>query len=173
MIQTRIPTSARYITPFQSFHAPFNEYSDGTYNFADTSLRNTNRRLMELQTNTVYLLQLLSIGSNIDEGKYLDSVVDVPRFVLSRQQKNEFIYREPISVVNFARGEDVTAFINVDFNDYLLITLNVGVLNQTIDLVGKEEIILFVKFSVWAIESTEYLRYYKDRPGEGAKAGIL
>jgi hypothetical protein len=166
MIALRIPTSARYLCPSQSFFADFNVDLDGKYNFSIQA--NQNKLLMELKANTAYIFSVMDIGGNVSEEKYLDSIDVMPQIVFSRRLKDEFIYRHPIPIVNFSKNSDISAFLTCDQIDDLLVSFN-GRLTQTADLVGKLTVKIFIKLHMHAIEGTHYITEYMSDPANPEK----
>lgn len=170
MIALRIPTSARYLCPSQSFLADFNVDLDGTYNFSTPA--NQNKFLMELQANTAYIFSVMDVGGNVSEEKYLDAIDIMPTVIFSRKLKQEFIYRHPIPIVNFSKNSDISAFLTCDQIDDLLISFN-GRLTQTADLVGKMTAKIYIKLHMFAIEGTYYIQEYMDNPANKEKVKAI
>jgi len=156
----KIPHTARFIATSTEFVGTFNAPTIGVYDFGSAAApvaANTNIRVMQYKPNTAYLIERLSLGGNIGEETYLDSLQTVPMLSLKRERgKGTSLYERPIPFVQFIDSREVAVWTWSDkSNDWLTLSLT-GVLNQVAATVGKTTIRLFVGLSIFAVDSNWY-----------------
>lgn len=167
-ISWKIPRSARYIATANIFSAAFNVPALGQYDFGVAG--NQNAVVLPLQPNSVYLLERMSVSGDISEENYTDaldlSVADrLPRLSLRRLLDGASVYETPLMLPGYVSQQESSAWVlSARSGDALTATLT-GRLNQTAPLVGRAFVRLTVSFSVYAIESTIYMRAFLDSQG--------
>lgn len=156
----QIPHTSRYIETSNIFVANFNVPLLGGYDFKIPA--NTGVKILDLITNTVYLIERVSIGGNISEENYLDAISVIPKINLRKKISNEIVYKFPFPVSNYYDDKSITAWVISEKSGDELIADFTGQLNQTAALVGKSVIDINVSYSIYAIESTEFYRKFRD-----------
>ena len=180
-ISYQIPHQARYIPTLTVAHASL---VYGRYSF-ESGILNKGLEVLELKQNTAYLIERISISCNIAESIYHNTVfspygslIEVPQIILKRQITNEIVYKTSNSLLNYINDSSVTAWVisdrssnnanNPKVGDKLILDVNGGLI-QNSELIGVTSIIMFIKFHIYAIESTIYNKFY--RSGQGKNMG--
>lgn len=170
----QIPSSARWIPTLNIFEATFNNPVFGKYSFNIAA--NQNQRIIKLQKNVVYLIARVSIGGDISEENYLNSIDELSQITLKREITKQRIYQNSYNVVNFIDDQDVIAWVlSEKKDDYLTIDYS-GILNQIIPLVGKTSIKMHVSYTIYAIDNTSFYSIFRDidspMAGRQVKGGL-
>lgn len=162
---------ARPILTSNIFQANFNIPTPGQYDFADTPVAviargaNQGQVIEQLFTGSVYLVDRISVGGNIFEGDYLESIATLPLLKLRLSQSGEIAYKKPLPMVNFIDDGDFKTWILTDKGDENLTADLTGVLNQTAAMVGVTFVRLNVSFTIYAVESTIFNIHFRDTLG--------
>lgn len=156
----QIPQQSRYISTTTIFTAQFNNPTIGRYDFDVPG--NQNIQVEELKPGTVYLIERLSIGGNIAEGTYLESIVTLPLLTIKRSISSQIVYKRPFPVVNYADGIEAAAWIHSDKSgDFLTLSL-IGLLTQVPSMVGIADVKIQISLSLYAIDSAFWNTSYRD-----------
>jgi len=150
----QIPHTARYIPTTAIFTATFNVPTVGKYDFGISA--NKNVLVENLLPGTIYLIDRLSIGGDINEGVFLDAIETLPELILRKSQTKEIVYKKPMPIVQYIDDQDIIAWIKTDKSKEDLTLDLTGVLKQTPSLVGVVDVKIFVSFSIYAIESSVF-----------------
>lgn len=156
----KIPHTARYIATSTEFVGTFNVPTPGVYDFGNAAApvaANTNVRVLQYKANTAYLIERMSVGGNLGEETYLDSLQTVPLLAFKREKgKGTSLYERPIPFVQFVDSREIAVWTWSDKSDDWLTLSLTGVLNQVAATVGKPTIRLFVGLSIFAVDSNWY-----------------
>jgi hypothetical protein len=159
-----IPRSSIFHSSNNIFTANFNNPEIGKYSFLIP--QNTDQPVIELKKNAVYLIERISIGGDIGEEIYFQSLEIVPELILKRSISKERIYPKPLPVLNYADGSEITAWIiSNKKNDILTITMN-GLLRQTALLNGVLSIKISASLSIYEITNTSFFNRFSGREGD-------
>jgi hypothetical protein len=159
-VNFKIPLQSRFITTSNKFSSAFNS-TPGGYSFTLTP-GCTNVFMMDLQPNTTYLINSVSVGANISEEQYLESIRDFPNLYVKRELNNIIVYQQPIAISRFFDGNEASAWIYSDQGrDRLLLTLS-GALNQLASMIGIDPVILEITFNIFAIDSGYFNSAFRD-----------
>lgn len=150
----QIPHTARFIPTTNIFNALFNVPTIGKYNFETAA--NTGLHVLDLKRGTTYLIDRISIGGNITEGVYLDSIDSLPELILKRKKSGEIVYKTSFPVVNYVDDQDLIGWVKSEKGGDSLIVDMKGILNQTAALVGVLSVRIHVSYSIYAIDSTVF-----------------
>jgi hypothetical protein len=130
----RVPLKSIFIPTHNVFTANFNSPVIGQYSF-NTPL-NTNVFVLKMQPDSVYMIDRITVGANIDESIYLNSIVDFPRISLRRKNNKMNLTPLPYYINNFARNSDFVVLQSAgNDTEEMLMTVN-GLLNQIPDTIG-------------------------------------
>ena len=162
MISELLPKKKRYITTSNIFNANFNTAVGnglyGRYNFL-TDI-NATQDVLKYKAGTVYLLERVSVGGNLPEEIFFDSIESTPILTLKNKIGNEVIFEKPILVSGYKKNEDITTYL-VNQKDGDILTCNCsGILKQVTDTVGVPVIRLFVQFSIFALDQNDFNKIY-------------
>jgi hypothetical protein len=156
-----IPRQAKFISSETKFSAAFNTPAPGGYDFNIPA--NQNVAVLNLTNNTVYFINAVSVGSNISREIFLDAIDTVPQLTFKTTNSDETIYPIPFPIVQLYETKELTVFFTNNRGDNKLSLSLTGLLNQTVDLVGKDPIYLDVSLSIYAIDNNLYTSWFNDR----------
>lgn len=164
-VNYQIPHTSHYFTKTQIFSATFNNPTIGVYDFGSVAVPvagNINQVVTELQKNKIYLIDRISIGGNIAENDYLDSILTLPEFRLKYRISNENVYFLPYSVVNYIDDSQITSWVYSEKGGEELLVNFYGVLDQIPATIGKLEIKIHLTFSIFIVSSTVFYGKFRD-----------
>lgn len=160
-VQWVVPHQSRFAQTGNVFTASFNVPTVGVYDFGVAANRDV--VVLELQPNTQYLIERLTIGGDISEADYAGALAlaaGAPSLSLRRRLDGVTVYETPIPILRYIQNQEAAVWLASDnAGDALTATLT-GVMNQTAALVGISSIALSVSFAVYAVESTIYNRAF-------------
>ncbi len=164
MVTFNIPHTADYIPTANIFTASFSDPTLGKYNFDVDG--NRNQVVCELQGNSIYMIARMSIGGDIGEEIYSNSIEIIPAVTLRRKRNNVLVYPDEIKIVGYSPAQEVITFIYSDQKgeriDQLLISCT-GLLKQTVDTVGREKIGLNITFEIYKISSVDWIQEFRNQ----------
>lgn len=162
----QIPHTARYIPAALTFKADF-DATTGVYNF--DNLNNRNVLIEEMDLNTIYIIDRISIGGDIPGEVYTDSINTLPSLnfersmnLQSNNKNNLQVYQRPITIPTFADDRSIIAWVHSDKKGDNLIANFKGILNQVSQTVGNQEIRIFCALDLYAIDATIFGNRYRD-----------
>lgn len=156
----KISHKARFFPTGNIFTASFNSPEPGKYSFNASG--NYNQKCFEMQKNSAYLIERINIGGNVSEEIYNNSMEITPVLTLKTSKSGVHILEKPFPIVNYIDNQDISTFLYSDLEgDTVTLTMN-GTLKQIPDTIGEVRIILTVSFSIFAMDSTTYFRYFRD-----------
>lgn len=170
----KIPQTARFISTSSRFLAAFNNPTAGVYDFDTTTLPgnvNTNQVIIPLQPNSVYLIERMSIGADIGEAVYQESLSLpaalgdlLPTLRLSwLRGRGENIYAAPFPITQLIDNQEVAAWVTTSHsNDFLVATFR-GTLNQVSATVGRVTINVYVNLSIYQVATSWYNTHFKSQ----------
>lgn len=156
-ISFQIPQTARFIQTNNKFTAVFNTaWAPGQYTF-DQIESNEEQSVLKLLRGTIYLIERVSVGGDIGEEVYRSSIITSPAMAnLRRERGKQIVYQQPMPLPNYIDDQDITAWVKSDKDtDVLILTLN-GTFNQVAAMVGLATFSIFISYSIYAIESTDF-----------------
>lgn len=149
-----IPHNARYVSANNIFSAAFNSPTIGKYDFGIAG--NQNVDVLELQSNSIYYIDTMSIGGNITTEDYLGAINTLPKLTLRRKIGAENLYSRQIPIVQFFQEKQISNFIKSDKGgDFLTLSFE-GVLNQTNSLLGISAISINIFLSIYIVDDNFY-----------------
>ena len=157
-----IPHKNKFNTPTAVFRGIINNPTVGVYDF---NVVTNNITMFKLERNSVYLVERISVGSNVSEEIYLNSIESVsqnpPTLFFSSLLTGEVFFTQKLAVVGFYPDKQTTVFLSSDKgNDALQVKFS-GVLDQIWDTVGKTEIDIILTMSVYEINNKEFKIWYE------------
>jgi hypothetical protein len=162
-ISWNIPKNSQFVPINTIFTAQFNIPIAGKYSFSIPA--NSDRQLIEMKKNSVYLIERISIGGTIGEENYFSALDVVPEFILKKSISGERIYPKPLPIVNYCDGAEIVAWVlSAKSGDFLTGTLQ-GSLIQTAELNGLSEIKISIALTVYEITNTAFYSRFIDREG--------
>lgn len=157
----QIPTQSRLIPTSTSFSAAFGVPTPGVYDFTNTAA-NQNVSVLALLPNTVYFIDRISVGGNITEQQFLESINTFPELFLKRKIGNKNIYKLPIPITNFVDMGELSNFFYTDkTGDELVMTFE-GILNQLPSMIGISPARIQISLNIWAIEAAYFNGAFRD-----------
>lgn len=161
-VSYQLPTQSRFISTSNIFEAAFNVPTPGKYDFTNTAA-NQNVLCIDLQPNTVYFIDKISVSGNITEEQFLESINAFPYLYVKKNIRKENVYEKPIAIANYYDGNECSAWVFSDkFSDQLIFTFE-GVFNQLPSMVGLAAIRLQISMNIFAIESSYYNGAFRDQ----------
>jgi len=154
MINFPIPHTARFISTGNIFAAQFNNPTVGEYDFNIPV--NTNVKILDLQKNSVYLLERITIGGNVSEAIFNNSIIGIPSLTFKTKSTGMIIYEQPLKILGYYQNQDISTFIRSEMsNDEILCTIS-GRFIQTADTIGLIEMRIGMALSFFAIDNNDY-----------------
>lgn len=160
-IKYQIPTQSRFIATSTIFSAVFNAVTPAKYDFANTTA-NQNVIVLRLQPGTIYLIERLSVGGNITESQFLESIDTFPVLTIKRSSSRESVYSQGIPIVHYFDGLECAAWVHSDKNDDDLTLSLSGLLSQLPSMIGILTARIQVSLSIYAIESSYFSGSFRD-----------
>lgn len=161
-VSYQIPTQSRFIATANIFTADFNAITPGKYDFTNTP-GNIDVVCVDLQPNTVYFIDSISVSGNISEKQFLEAINLFPYLYVKRKIRKENVYQKPIPIANYYDGNQTSAWVFSDkFSDQLLFTFE-GLFNQPASLVGISTIKIQISMNIFAIESSYFNGAFRDQ----------
>jgi len=164
MISEILPKKKRYIATSNIFKADFNSSFNtavgisGKYNF--TVEPSNYQDVIKYKAGSVYLLERVSVGANIPEDVFFDSIETVPSLILKNKIGGEIVFEKPILVNGYKKNEDITTYLTNQKDGDILTCNCTGLLNQVSETVGVPTIKLFVQFSIFSMDQNEFNKIY-------------
>lgn len=168
-----IPHTSRFLATTTQFVGTFNVPTPGVYDFGSATAPvavNTNVRVLQFQPNAVYFIERLSLGADVAEETYLQSIVTLPSLQFRKELQRTAVYERVIPCTQLIDNREVGAWVFSDrSDDWLTLTLT-GVLTQVPATVGQATITLYVGLSIFQVDSNWYTANFRNvlRPGVGA-----
>lgn len=154
-----IPNGARVRPATIIFEAQFGIPTPARYDF--TIPANAGRALMRIEPGTTYLIDRMSIGGNVTEEQYLESIDIFPSLRVDYFQGAARIYTDNIPVVNYTDNSEVSAWAkSCRGTDQINLTMT-GALNQLPSMVGIASVRIQVSFVVYAIPIQGFERKFE------------
>lgn len=160
----QIPHTSRFIETNNTFVANFNNPELGKYSFDNAA--NTEVELLKLNQGSVYLIERMSVGGNITEGQYNDSIDILPTLTMKRSVDGMVVYKKPFPINNYKDDSEVVTYVVSEKEHDTLIADFRGILNQTAVLVGVPSVKIFVNFSIYAIEDNRFYNKFRGIIGD-------
>lgn len=160
MITYQIPHTARYLSESLRFSALFNVLT-GEYDFSEND---TNKQvvLTEMKKNAIYFIDRMTVGADIPESVYTDSIDVVPSMRIKHEIAKKQVYKRPITLPQFSDNRDIGAWTYTDKTDEVLIVDFEGVLKQVAETVGESEIRIYCAIDIYEINDNEFVRAFKN-----------
>jgi len=157
----QVPDKSVLIPISTVFQAQFNNPTIGAYDFTNTPA-NTGVIALVTKPNFVYFVDRFSIGGNITEQQFLESITTFPQLKVYRRFQQSNIYRNLIPVTNYIdNGELSNFFISNLNNDQLLFNFS-GVLRQLPSMVGLVTARIQVSMNIWEIDDQYFGASHRD-----------
>jgi len=159
----RIPLNnraSRVRYPPLRFSAPFDA---GKYDFDQPG--NTDVLLMELASNSLYLITAFSFFANVSESTWLegmDTKLNFPAYRFKfKFNKSPSILPDPVQCVNYTdNAEQLVYFDSGRSGDQLLISFS-GIVNQAAGSVGVDPLLAAINFTMYQITDEAFIRQYR------------
>lgn len=160
-LQYSIPKTSVYLQTTNQFNAAFNVPTPGLYDF--NTVANTNRTVLALNTNAIYLINRITIGGTIPQEEYLFNLVTTPLIVLRFAKESQRVYPLRIPIVQFLDGlEAVAWFWTEQKDDILTMSITTGQLSQDAFLVGTASVNLNISLSIFEINDNGFIQQFKN-----------
>lgn len=157
----QIPTESRLIPTSTRFSAQFGVPTAGVYDFTNT-VANEDVFVIPILPNTVYFMDRISVGGNITEQQFLESINTFPFLFVKKKILSKNIYKQPIPITNYIDGGELSNFFFSDkANDELILTFE-GILDQLPSMIGISPVVIQISFNIWAIEAAYFNGAFRD-----------
>lgn len=164
-VSFQLPTESRLIPVSFRFQGTFGTPTPGVYDFTNNSV-NANVSILDLLPNTVYFVDRYSIGANITEDQFLESINEFPFLFLKRKIGSKNVYKVPLPVTNLVDNSELSNFIYTDKSNDTLLGSFTGVLNQLPSMIGITDIYIQFNMNIWAVESAYWTSAFRDQQGK-------
>lgn len=162
-ISYQIPHTARPIFTSNTAVGVYNIPTIGKYDFETAA--NTDQKIIDLQIGTIYLIERINVGGNIAEGDYLDNIDVLPLIALKYKVAKEIVYQKPFPVSNYIDNKPIVTWIRTQKQDDELQLTMTGQLNQNASLVGIQQVKLYISYTIYAIDSTDFANRFENKLG--------
>jgi hypothetical protein len=157
----QIPDKSVLIPISTVFQAQFNNPTIGFYDFTNTH-GNLGVLALVTKTNFIYFIDRFSVGGNITEEQFLESITAFPQLKVYRRFKNSNIYRSLIPITNYIDNGELSNFFFSNLrNDQLLFDFS-GVLRQLPSMVGLVNARIQVSMNIWEIDDQFFSSSHRD-----------
>lgn len=163
-ISYQIPTQSRFIPTSTIFSAVFNAITPARYDFTGTAA-NQDVNVLLLQPGTIYLIERIDAGGNINESQFLESIDTFPELTIKRSISRENVYNRSLPITNYFDGKEAAAWVFTDKKDDWLTLSFSGLLAQLPSMVGILTAKIQVSLSIFAIESAYFTGSFRDGLG--------
>lgn len=168
MIYFPIPTKAKPLIYDVQFVGNFASPTPGQYNFLSPA--NQGKEICNLQQNSIYLLERLSISASLPEEVFLDSIVEDPlKFTFQERQSKSFnILPEPISISKYRNDTEFVIWLYTDKSDNGLLGSMSGSLFQVAETVGVLNIKINISLTLYRINDTNWVKNFRSNLSSNA-----
>lgn len=157
----QIPDKSVLIPISTVFQATFNVPTVGFYDFTNT-VANQGVLAVNLRQNSIYFIDRFSVGGNITEQQFLESITTFPQLKVYKRFQGSNLYRNLIPITNFIDNGELSNFFFSDMrNDQLLFDFT-GVLRQLASMIGLAVVRIQVSFNVWEINDQYFSSAHRD-----------
>lgn len=166
-ISYQIPTQSRYVPTATIFSAGFNAnpLNPGKYDFSYTGAGNADVQVLDLQPDTVYLIERISAGGNLTESQYLESIDTFCTLRIKQLQKKKMVYQFPVPINSYFDGQEAACWISTQKGGDKLILTFEGVLNQLPSMIGIATAKISIALNIFAIDSAWFNAAFQDHQG--------
>lgn len=163
-ISYQIPVQSRYVPTATVFTAVFNAnpLNPGKYDFSYSGAGNTDVQVLDLQPDTIYLIERISAGGNLTEGQYLESIDTFCTVRIKQLQQKKMVYQFPVPINSYFDGQEAACWINTQKGGDKLILTFEGVLNQLPSMVGIASAKISIALNIFAIDSAYFNATWQD-----------
>lgn len=156
-----IPKTATYLPTNNEFTATFNAPVLGAYDFNVAG--NTNRPVLAMNTNAIYLINRITVGGTISQEQYLSNVNILPLMVLRFFKESQRVYPLSIPLNQFLDGSEAVAWFWTDKDgESLTMSVTTGRLNQDASLIGRVNVKLTISLSIFEITDNGFIQDFKN-----------
>ena len=160
-VNFQIPPDSRLIPTSTRFSAQFNVPTVGLYDFTNTAA-NQNVTVLNMLPTTVYFIDRISVGGNITEAQFLESINTFCFLYFKKKLNNRNIYQAPIPVMNFIDSGELSNFFFSDKGDDELNLSFEGILNQLPSMIGISPVSIQISLNIWAIDANYFKGAFRD-----------
>ncbi|MDD5353178.1 MAG: hypothetical protein PHS93_08475 [Candidatus Omnitrophica bacterium] len=165
-ITWKIPPKSRPFQVASIFEATFNVPTPGFYDF--TVPANRALQLFPLNPGAAYLIERISIGGNITEEQFLESMDIFPTLQLSYSRRTasgqflgETVFSRPLQVVNYTDNTEICAWVHTERGRDSIVATFEGRLRQLPSMIGIAAARIQTTFSIYEVPFTSYQEFLK------------
>lgn len=163
MITYKIPHKARFFPVSFSATLTLNDpIANGTFQ------GNSTQKILDIQKNSVYLLERMSLSANISEEVFEQSLISLEPPVLFFQKKTDLepLYKFPFRIINYQNERDVSTWIFTNREKEEILCTIGGRLNQTPETIGLFKININVQLNFFVMDMNSYNQYFREELSE-------
>ncbi len=157
----QIPDKSTLVPTTTIFSALFNNPTVGRYDFTRTAA-NRNVFCMNIRPRVIYFIDSYSIGANITEQQFLESITVFPQLQFTKLFDSQNLYRAPLQVVNFTDHGELSNFFHSDITGDQLLLSFTGELRQLASMVGISPVRVQVSINIYQIEEQYFGAAHRD-----------
>lgn len=154
-----LPQKFKFNSTTTIFSAAFGVPTPGFYDF---NVAANVINLFEMQRNVVYYLERMSLGGNISEENYLNSIAVLPQLSFESSLTGEKLFMQSLPVVKFYDDRQATSFIYSDKQNDFLVLRFTGVLKQIPATIGLASIDINLTLSIYEIKDKDFNIAFRD-----------
>lgn len=155
----QIPPKSRFISSALTFEANFDPIT-GQYNFDVPA--NKEVLIEVMNQNTIYIIDRLILGADIEKDIYTDSIFTLPELNIRRSINKLQVYQRPLSIPQLSDSRDIIAWVWSDKKGDKLVADFSGILNQVASTVGNAQIRIYASLEMYAVDATLFGNRFRD-----------
>lgn len=172
--------SINYGTPHKSSYLPVFVELVGNYelivnpngpNYYGYNFTQKNIPVLDLTQDAVYLFERMSIGGSVSEETFLNAIVTPLSFNMRYTNTKRDVLTQPISILKYSDDRSVNTFLSSPAGNDVVMNVT-GVLEQTQELIGVEQISVFLTLEMFETNSTEYNAGFNNALSSNIKSTI-
>lgn len=171
-IMKAIPRSSRLFLIGGKFKAVLNDPTIGKYDFTNYKVGGDRVNVavplgLAMVPKYLYFFNKINFSLSIDEGTFLTAIEagTVPTLSVKDFSTNKIIFGSPFRLFRYFDGNDIDSFhYNINSTGNFIGDFQC-LLNQVPDLVGVQNIIAQVSFSVYEIINIKYINDFMEKNG--------
>jgi len=159
MIVHKLPHSSKFLPISHNFRAVF----DAVYDFSSNiGFVNIDYPILLLQPETIYFIDTMQTGSNLSSESFNAAIINAPGVTFKKSISGDMVYSAPLYVRNMSENRPITAFMESTKKDEYLLCTCTGKFRQLSDMIGLEFINISMGLQVYAMNSKEYQRDFRN-----------
>lgn len=165
-LNTKIPTSSKFIPISVRFIATYNAWTPWRYDWTNEggpgNLVNRNVFIQNLRKNSVYMLERQNLSFTIPSEDYSAAIGtnEAPYFLpIMKSNSDQPIYTKPWRANDFIRNSETVLFFDTNQKDELLGSF-IGMINQTGNMIQYPTVYAIFTANLYEINNVKWIEEY-------------